>query len=241
MRKYTAVPHPFVIEPPEGRKRAFKPGDSLMFGLTVIGRALDYLPYFIYAFDELGRTGLGRERGRFSLERVSQVDAKAQDDKAQAIYTSQEKTLHSVNPETLAGIMPGNSSAPISLKFMTPTRIIYNGGLTLDLEFHILIRQLLRRFSMLSYFHCDIDTSTWNFKNIIEQAKDVAVKERKLHWHDWQRYSNRQQTKMKMGGFVGKITFEGHLGQFLPLMQAGEIVHVGKGTSFGLGKYAIEG
>jgi CRISPR/Cas system endoribonuclease Cas6 (RAMP superfamily) len=44
---------------------------------------------------------------------------------------------------------------------------------------------------------------------------------------------------MKMGGFVGEITFQGELEQFLPFIALGEYIHVGKGTSFGLGKYEI--
>lgn len=42
-----------------------------------------------------------------------------------------------------------------------------------------------------------------------------------------------------MGGFVGEIIFEGEIEPFMPLLKAGEILHVGKGTSFGLGKYRI--
>jgi len=45
---------------------------------------------------------------------------------------------------------------------------------------------------------------------------------------------------MKMGGFIGSITFEGDLEPFLPFLLLGEYVHVGKGTSFGLGKYEIK-
>ena len=44
---------------------------------------------------------------------------------------------------------------------------------------------------------------------------------------------------MKMGGFVGEITFEGGIGPFMPLIRASEVLHVGKGTSFGLGKYEM--
>lgn len=44
---------------------------------------------------------------------------------------------------------------------------------------------------------------------------------------------------MKMGGFIGSITFEGGLESFLPFLLVGEYIHVGKGTSFGLGKYEI--
>ncbi len=42
-----------------------------------------------------------------------------------------------------------------------------------------------------------------------------------------------------MGGFVGEVTFAGNIGPFIPLIKVGEILHVGKGTSFGLGRYEI--
>lgn len=45
---------------------------------------------------------------------------------------------------------------------------------------------------------------------------------------------------MLLGGFTGEITFEGCLGPFMPIIRAGEALHVGKGTSFGLGKYEIK-
>ena len=44
---------------------------------------------------------------------------------------------------------------------------------------------------------------------------------------------------MKMGGFVGEITLEGDLNPFSELLRAAEVVHVGKGTTFGLGKVEI--
>ena len=112
--------------------------------------------------------------------------------------------------------------------------------MTLDLEFHILIRNLLRRLSLLYYFHCNGDPSAWDFKGIIEKAKEVKVEKQNLRWYDWERYSGRQETTMKMGGFVGEITFEGEIVPFMPLIKTGEILHVGKGTGFGLGKYEIE-
>jgi len=127
----------------------------------------------------------------------------------------------------------------LTLDFQTPTRLVYNGHLTVDLEFHMLIRQLLRRLSLLSYFHNGGDPSGWNFKGMIERAEEVNVAKKGLRWHDWERYSARQETRMKMGGFVGEISFEGDIGPFMPLIRAGEVLHVGKGTSFGLGKYTV--
>jgi CRISPR/Cas system endoribonuclease Cas6 (RAMP superfamily) len=42
-----------------------------------------------------------------------------------------------------------------------------------------------------------------------------------------------------MGGFLGDITFEGDLAEFLPVIKLGEFLHVGKGTVYGMGKYEM--
>ena len=43
-----------------------------------------------------------------------------------------------------------------------------------------------------------------------------------------------------MGGVVGEMTLEGDLRPFSALLRTAEIVHVGKGTTFGLGKIEVE-
>jgi len=58
-------------------------------------------------------------------------------------------------------------------------------------------------------------------------------------WYDWERYSSRQDRRMKLGGFVGEITYLGDLKDFLPFLLLGSYIHVGKGATFGLGKYRI--
>lgn len=241
MRKYTAAPHPFIIQPPDEKRHSYTPDDTLTFNLTLLGKAIDYLPYFIYSFEELGNIGIGKGRGRFELVEVKSQDTKAGE---KVIYSSGSKTLKTCEQSFVdinfdSGLSAGDSKL-ITLNFLTPARIVYDNHLLLDLEFHIIIRQLLRRIALLSYFHCGYDPSEIDFKGIIEKAKEVKVRERNLKWHDWERYSARQDTRMKLGGFTGEITFEGSLEPFMPIIRAGEILHVGKGTSFGLGKYKIK-
>lgn len=233
MRKYRTAPHPFIIEPPDERRMGYKPGDEIAFGLTLVGRAIDYLPYFIYAFDEMGRVGIGRGRGTFSLKHVSHGE--------EVIYDAAAKTIKALTPAALDICLgeTGQRTTTVTLNFLTPVRISYNGRLTLDLEFHILIRNLLRRLALLYYFHCNGDPSAWDFRGTIERAQEIRLKDHNLRWYDWERYSTRQDTRMKMGGFIGKATFEGNIGPFMSLLRAGEILHAGKGTSFGLGKYEM--
>lgn len=241
LRKYDKAPHPFVIEPPLETKGAYNPGDTLAFNLILIGKAIDYLPYFIYTFEELGRIGIGKGKGRYALKEVSC--------EGKSIYDSvnrQLKTFPSNNsplsPLKLKGDEKGvtPNSKLITLNFLTPTRIIVNGDLVVDLEFHHLIRSLIRRISILSYFH-DGKRLELDFKGMIQRAQDVIVKERDTHWHDWERYSARQDARMKMGGILGSVTFSGALSEFMPYLLLGEHLHVGKGTSFGLGRYEIVG
>jgi len=251
MRKYPFAPHPFVITPPLEERRDYQTGETLGFELTLVGKAIDYLPYFIYTFDELGKIGIGKGRGRYFLEEVRALNigerlkdngdrCKVKGEGAKTIYFGKEKVLRNnfqvinfrdLNPFDL-------SPFTLHLQFLTPTRLKFYGKLAPTLEFHILVRNLLRRISLLSYFHCGQELDL-DFKGLIESSKIVTVEKENLSWFDWERYSNRQETKMKMGGFMGSITFKGDFNELLPFVQLGEYIHVGKGTSFGLGKYKI--
>lgn len=238
MRLYEKAPHPFILEPPMETRQQYGPGDELSFHVILIGRAINYLPYFIYTFDVLGQKGIGRGRGKFTLKSVA-ADEKGIE---KIIYESVRNTVQSFPTNTLSFEQSSDDSTSqqtVTLEFLTPTRIVYKGKLLDNLQFHILIRGLLRRISLLGYFHCGSAPDSIDFRKLIEQAREVKVKHSRLSWYDWQRYSARQDTMMKLGGFVDSITFEGKLSEFMPCLLAGEILHVGKGTGFGLGKYKI--
>lgn len=250
-----SAPHPFIIEPPEEGKNRYSKGESLSFNFILIGRAIDYLPYFIYTFDELGSNGIGKGRGGYCLRKIYAISV-ADGDKL--IYSSDSKKIFPSRPDRIdlsdAATAIINNDSPfldnshvkkLTLHFRTPARIKYNGRLTIDLEFHILIRQVLRRLFLLNYFH-DTDSSSPGVNNpvgyhrqLIKMSEGVRISESSLRWYDWERYSKRQDTRMKLGGFTGRITYGEAPDVFLPFIKAGEILHIGKGTSFGLGRYRI--
>ena len=244
MRKYTTAPHPFILEPSTNSRKSYQEGENFSFGLTLIGRATDYLPYFIYAFEKLGCIGIGKGRGKYELREVAEESSEGEVlREKRVIYSGDTKLLTQTNPPIKwSDIVINHPSPPsaIQVSFITPTRIKYKNSLTKNLEFHVFFRNLLRRISLLSYFHCNHRIDDSGFKDIIQQARDIKTLKRALYWHDWERYSNRQDTRMKMGGFMGEITYEGELKEFWPYIKLGEYVHVGKGSGFGLGRYRIE-
>lgn len=236
-------PHPFVIEPPLNEKSEFRKGESFECSLLLFGEANRNLPYFVYAFDQMGKIGIGKRvngrRAGFRLEEVRNGEA--------ILYSQEDKTLKQEHaPENLVFSGPERESfgktegiTKISVTLETPLRLKFKNRLeSADLPFHVLVRAMLRRISALF--------STWDggeppldYQGLVRRAEEVRIAENRLSWFDWQRYSNRQERKMLMGGIVGSILYEGSLEEFLPLLELCSKVHLGKNTSFGLGKMKI--
>ncbi len=57
LRNYTAVPHPYVIEPPLETKNFYKKNEIIKFSLVLIGQAISLFPYFAYSFVLAGKKG----------------------------------------------------------------------------------------------------------------------------------------------------------------------------------------
>ena len=231
LKKLSEIPRPFVIEPPS--ENVYKKGEKIGLGLILIGKAIDYLPYFVVSFKELGRMGLGRKKARFLLNRVKAGEGE--------IYSSQDEILKPGGRLNISEILKeanGLNPEKLTLNFLTPTRMKLNKWYVSVPEFPVLIRSLLSRISSLAYFYCDEKLNV-DYKQMIEDAKKVEIQERHIGWFDWERYSTRQQASMKLGGIVGRVTYTGNLNQFLPLIALGRYVHVGKGATFGLGRYEI--
>jgi hypothetical protein len=240
MRLYPSAPHPFVIEPPLGTSEVIQRGALLEFGLIIIGKAIDYLPYFIYAFKFLGDRGIGKRQGKFILESVFAASQKGN----MLVYESEEESLRRpplfLTWEDVEGVCKQLEKVnDLSFQFITPTRIKFEGHLVSEPEFHHLMRSLLRRLSTLSYFHCgqklDLD-----FQGLIERSRNISRVHSSVHWHDWDRYSNRQKQKMTLGGFVGEVSYHGEFAEFLPLLAWGRVFHIGKAGSFGLGRFEFK-
>lgn len=237
--RLASAPPPFVIEPPEDQNNLYSPDDPFDFHLLLFGAINNNLPYFIYAFDQMGKLGVGKridgQRGTFRLDRVLFGD--------QVIYTRQKGRIEMAEPPgPLSLNMVKEPSALVSrvrVVFETPMRTKARNQLAENLPFVVLVRTLLRRASSLLACYGDGDPDL-DYKGLICSAETIGTAENRLSWSDWSRYSNRQQQKMQMGGIIGSVVYSGDLTPFLPLLDFCGAVHLGKQTTFGLGRYHYE-
>jgi hypothetical protein len=235
LEKVRKIPHPFILEPPLDRRTLFTEGDPLTLNLILVGSAMDYLPYFIYTFEQMGTEGI-KARGHFQLDSVASVDPAGA---TKVIYEGRRKILTN-GQHVLHGLDFQHEENPpreMLLSFITPTRLVYENRLTIDVTFPMLIAAITRRLTALESSFCAGGAYTESPVPPLPDGVDIV--RRDLKWHDWERYSNRQHTRMKMGGFVGELELSGEISLYYGLLRLGEFLHVGKGTSFGLGKFLI--
>ena len=236
MRGVKTAPPPYVLEPPMENKHVYAPGEKMQFNLILIGRAQRLFPAVLSVFDQLGDVGLGKKKGRF---KVTKVDCWMEG--WRVIYKIEDQMLD-LSFSKNAGFTPEQAPPGVNqlaLQFQTPTRIKRHNKLLTRLDFRELTYSMLRRISTLAFFHMPEQQISWDWKPWLDKADKISIKSQQLYWGDWQRYSNRQKTSMMLGGFKGEVTFTGELAPFLSLLRIGEILHVGKSTTFGLGKYLI--
>jgi hypothetical protein len=231
----SVIPHPFVIEPPAETTTRYSKGDTFECGLILFGEFNHMLPYFVYAFEQMGEIGLGRRingsRGGFKLIEVKSG--------GQAIYSSEDgklKTTDAAKP-IQAPIPRGESSSEklVNIRLETPLRFKQGNRLSDGLPFEALVRNMLRRVSSLMEAYGEGEPPL-DYRGMVARAGEVAVVKSDLRWTDWERFSNRQERAMNLGGLTGTVTYKGSSDEFLPLIEFSELVHIGKQTSFGLGK-----
>ncbi|MGB9625894.1 MAG: CRISPR system precrRNA processing endoribonuclease RAMP protein Cas6, partial [Phycisphaerae bacterium] len=68
----------------------------------------------------------------------------------------------------------------------------------------------------------------------------TTVPERHLVWQEIPRFSSRQGEHMSLGGLVGHLVLDLPPGQLGPWLRLAEPIHLGKATSFGLGRVVYE-
>jgi hypothetical protein len=242
------APRPFVLIPPLDRQwgdgMQLRRGEEIAFTMTLFGSAVNGVIYAAYAIGEMAERGLGVRRGRFSLQEIRALDREGRRNSlgynpinGQFDPLGIEAYSLSELIEVRLATLPATDR--VKLRFLTRARLRVQGQLQDEFGFSTLIRFLWRRAYLMLAVHGS-EFPTLNKEAMLQRADQVNTLASAMMKHEVWRRSNRQQRELPQDGFLGEIVFEGKgLSEFLPLLLAGELLHVGSGATFGLGKYEI--
>jgi len=133
----------------------------------------------------------------------------------------------------------GAPPAEVSIRFLTPV-LLKQQEKWVRPVFGSLMRRLRDRIQALAYFYCGAPMDM-DFQAFGQGADSIRTLHEDLQWVEEDRYSRYRDLTHTLKGYVGSVTFQGDMAQFIPFLRMGEYVHVGKAAVFGQGWYQIEG
>lgn len=136
------------------------------------------------------------------------------------------------------------ASAGLALHIHTPLRLQHQGRplRPSQLTPRVLVAAVARRAALVLEFHAGQTQWGAQVPQLVQMAEALRD-ERDLHWHDWTRYSSRQQQEMTLGGVMGRWVLRGSpetLAALWPWLWLGQWLHAGKNATMGLGGYTLE-
>jgi hypothetical protein len=231
-------PRPFVFRAAHLDGRTIRNNEHFHFDVHLFDVREPHLPYFVEAFAQLAREGLGPGRGLAELSAVDQLDLTG---------ATVERVFDGHNlqtPELAAPNSVGLCEVPrrvnrLLVRFVTPTELKAERQIVTRPEFGILFGRLRDRVSTLRALYgpgpLEID-----FRAMGERAAAVRMTRCELTRAEADRRSSRSGQRHSVGGFVGEAEYEGELGEFLPYLELGKWVGVGRHTVWGNGEIEVE-
>lgn len=223
------LPHPLMLSPDFASIRS-DDQETIVY-MTLFGKSIPYLPYLLLTFENMGKYGMGKHKQRFEVIKTQYYAGDQQEWKTFDRIKPPENTMLFTPDETAL-------SNPVTLHFYTPTNILSKKRTTKSLSFEVIIRALLRRYSLLSTVFQDTPLKL-DFPSIIQASKEIQCIHSDLSFHYLVRYSRRQSDSIHMNGVIGSVKYEGDFSPFRELLTMGQYIGIGKHTIFGFGKYRI--
>lgn len=217
----------------ESAKQVFEAGDTFSFYLILFGKTIVYFSQYLNAIYALGNFGVGKESAHFQIVSV-------QNSYGKHILRENNVYMENYTVETVSGYVEKRLEAigmkeNATIRFCSPLSVKYHGENLEEFDVTALFRSLARRVYMLDLFEemeeDDLDIRTMELPVITHQecSRETVP-----------RYSNRKQQKIYLHGIRGRVSMEGISEELFRLLLAGEILHLGKNTSFGFGRYVVE-
>jgi len=220
---------PFVLYSPN-KKEVFEKGDEIEFFLTLFGDFSRYFDYFLNAFNYARGIGLGQHRTPYDIEEIT--------DNVSGDWVYKERDVNKnwkAANANLSTLIP-QMSKHIKIDFLTPIFLMRNKKPIYFPTMKEIVSAIIRRIHILS-------RSIWKDKYFTIDKEfikglDISINGYDLNFKKDFKTGGLGNT-VELSGFYGSVECCGDFTQLYPLLKAGEVLHIGARTSYGLGKYEL--
>ena len=228
----------FVIECEDTREWV-RAGDELSFNLLLLGRTIVYFHQYLQAFYYFGMQGIGKEHVRFQISKVTNTVGETLVD-GTSIY-KERFTIMLVSDYVRYRLASAEVRKIVDrdrcrLVFQSPLALKYRGEMQEHFLPEAVIAAVERRIFILNCYEGNEECSKDGAALAVERIP--AVLDERVWTERVKRYSGTQNSKVAFNGIRGWCDIEG-LEDTIELLLAGELLHIGKNTSFGFGKYTL--
>lgn len=223
--------NPYTIYVYGQGKEKWEKGDHCDFDITLFGSGTEYAGVYLDALIAAEQKGWGAERIPFRLLRVTNQDSN------KLIYAGGKSWIRNLTPKAVS--IEERNAAYAYLVFDTPLRVVSGGELFQKLPFDVVIQFLTRRISLMTVKYTEFNLE-WDTEEMMRQAAEIKVVEESWREIPFSRYSmNQPNGKLELASKTGWILYEGELSPFVPVLEMGRYLRLGKGATIGFGHYDI--
>ena len=210
-------------------KRTFvQAGEYLCFRLILFGNTIIYFQDILQALYSLGMVGIGKENAKFRIMEVMNEKNMPILDQGN-IYN--KRILISKVGEYIKR-KDVSRRDDMRIRFLSPLSLKYQGTFLQEFQGKALMDAAVRRIYMLNCME-------GNDLEMPRTDKEPAVLQQNVKNVRVPRYSNTHKSHITLHGICGECVLADLPEEMVPFLIAGELVHIGKNTSMGFGKYKI--
>lgn len=216
--------HPYILRQVSIDERH----NIIKLELKLVGDICEKFPQIIHALLRMQRYSIGikGERHQIKIKCIY-------DNQNHIVYEIKEQRINQPDPIKIS--LEKKSVNKLEIHFITPLRMKYRNKLMREFIWTNFYRSLYERIKFINTY---LETDKLNLPPFILH-NDVELDKTNLIWQEQYRKSKMQNQKMSFGGLIGKVIISNVDENIYSILKLGEILHSGRQTTFGLGKYKL--
>lgn len=217
----------------EDYRTAFEEGEYMEFSLLLFGKTIVYFNQYLQAIFSLGQHGVGKHKSRFQITAIT--NHRKQDILIDGNIFMQRYEVSTIRDYVLYRKKHlRNQNFRVQMIFRTPLTMKFRNEFIDSFVMEAIVSGITRRLYMMDCFE-GIEVEQLRAENL--DVPEILTQEVMLD--RVKRYSNRQKMSMELYGIKGDAILASVEDTMMDLLLAGELIHIGKNTSFGFGKYVL--